>query len=166
MQETRFSLPPTSGPAFIDKSADLALAVKRIMDSKTFDNGTICASEQSFYSFLNATQSGWMWREHDRVPSFNCNFRFEEYSRGRVKVRDLVSAAKEAQAELAEKSQEEVDRIVKSIADAGVRNAARLAVMANEDTGFGIVEDKVVKNVFGSYNVYNAIKDMKTIGVI
>ena len=81
-------------------------------------------------------------------------------------VRDLVSAAKEAQAELAEKSQEEVDRIVKSIADAGVRNAARLAVMANEDTGFGIVEDKVVKNVFGSYNVYNAIKDMKTIGVI
>lgn len=81
-------------------------------------------------------------------------------------VRDLVSAAKEAQAELAEKSQEDVDRIVKSIADAGVRNAARLAVMANEDTGFGIVADKVVKNVFGSYNVYNAIKDMKTIGVI
>ena len=81
-------------------------------------------------------------------------------------VRDLVSAAKAAQAELAEKSQEEVDKIVKSIADAGVRNAARLAVMANEDTGFGIVADKVVKNVFGSYNVYQAIKDMKTIGVI
>lgn len=81
-------------------------------------------------------------------------------------VRGLVSAAKEAQAELAEKSQEEVDRIVKSIADAGVRNAARLAAMANEDTGFGIVEDKVVKNVFGSFNVYQAIKDMKTIGVI
>lgn len=38
---------PGNGPAFIDKSADLALAVKRIMDSKTFDNGTICASEQS-----------------------------------------------------------------------------------------------------------------------
>ena len=42
-------------------------------------------------------------------------------------VRGLVSAAKEAQAELAGKTQEEVDRIVKSIADAGVRNAARLA---------------------------------------
>ena len=38
---------PGNGPAFIDKSADLKLAVKRIMDSKTFDNGTICASEQS-----------------------------------------------------------------------------------------------------------------------
>lgn len=81
-------------------------------------------------------------------------------------VRDLVSASKAAQMELAEKNQEEVDKIVKSIADAGVRNAARLAVMANEDTGFGIVEDKVMKNVFGSYNVYEAIKDMKTIGII
>ena len=36
-----------NGPAFIDKSADVKLAVKRILDSKTFDNGTICASEQS-----------------------------------------------------------------------------------------------------------------------
>ena len=58
---------------------------------------------------------------------------------GQIRQRPL-QVPKEAQAELAEKSQEEVDRIVKSIADAGVRNAARLAVMANEDTGFGIVE--------------------------
>ncbi|MGL5353405.1 MAG: acetaldehyde dehydrogenase (acetylating) [Clostridium sp.] len=36
-----------NGPAFIDKSANVKLAVKRILDSKTFDNGTICASEQS-----------------------------------------------------------------------------------------------------------------------
>ncbi|MGL5972586.1 MAG: aldehyde dehydrogenase family protein [Oscillospiraceae bacterium] len=38
---------PGNGPAFIEKSADVKLAVKRILDSKTFDNGTICASEQS-----------------------------------------------------------------------------------------------------------------------
>ncbi|MDR1657616.1 MAG: acetaldehyde dehydrogenase (acetylating) [Deltaproteobacteria bacterium] len=38
---------PGNGPAYIEKSADIPLAVKRIMDSKTFDNGTICASEQS-----------------------------------------------------------------------------------------------------------------------
>ncbi|MEG1255500.1 acetaldehyde dehydrogenase (acetylating) [Clostridium sp.] len=38
---------PGNGPAFIEKSADISLAVKRILDSKTFDNGTICASEQS-----------------------------------------------------------------------------------------------------------------------
>lgn len=38
---------PGNGPAFIEKSANVKLAVKRIIDSKTFDNGTICASEQS-----------------------------------------------------------------------------------------------------------------------
>ncbi|MCI1945126.1 acetaldehyde dehydrogenase (acetylating) [Clostridium luticellarii] len=38
---------PGNGPAFIEKSADIPLAVKRIVDSQTFDNGVICASEQS-----------------------------------------------------------------------------------------------------------------------
>jgi acetaldehyde dehydrogenase (acetylating) len=38
---------PGNGPAYIERSADIPLAIKRIMDSKTFDNGTICASEQS-----------------------------------------------------------------------------------------------------------------------
>ena len=81
-------------------------------------------------------------------------------------VRELVGAPKKAQQELAEKSQEEVDRIVRSIANAGVRNARRLAQMAHEDTGFGIVEDKVIKNVFASRGVYEYIKDMKTVGEI
>ena len=38
---------PGNGPAYIERTADIPLAVKRIFDSKTFDNGTICASEQS-----------------------------------------------------------------------------------------------------------------------
>lgn len=81
-------------------------------------------------------------------------------------VRELVGAAKKAQQDLAKLNQGQVDDIVYSIAQAGVRNAKRLAKMANEDTGFGIVEDKVVKNVFGSMGVYEAIRDMKTIGEI
>ena len=81
-------------------------------------------------------------------------------------VRELVEAAKAAQRELAQMSQAQVDRIVRAIADAGVRNARRLAQMANEDTGFGIVDDKVIKNVFASRGVYEHIKDMKTIGEI
>ena len=81
-------------------------------------------------------------------------------------VRDLVEKAKKAQQEFAQKSQEEVDAIVKSVAEAGVRNANRLAKMAHEETGFGIEADKVIKNVFGSRGVYEAIKDMKTIGVL
>lgn len=79
-------------------------------------------------------------------------------------VRELVGTAKKAQQELAEKTQAEVDRIVRSIADAGVRNARRLAQMAHEDTGFGIVDDKVIKNVFASRGVYEYIKDLKAIG--
>lgn len=50
---------PGNGPAYIEKTADLPLAVKRILDSKTFDNGTICASEQSVvcdYSMEEAVQ--------------------------------------------------------------------------------------------------------------
>lgn len=82
------------------------------------------------------------------------------------KVRDLVEKAKAAQQELAQKSQAEVDAIVASIAKAGVRNAERLAQMANEDTGFGKVADKVIKNIFGSQMVYEHIKDMKTIGIL
>ena len=81
-------------------------------------------------------------------------------------VRDLVEKAKKAQQEFAQKSQEEVDAIVKSVAEAGVRNAKGLAKMAHEETGFGIEADKVIKNVFGSRGVYEAIKDMKTIGVL
>ena len=70
------------------------------------------------------------------------------------------------QQELARMDQAQVDRIVRAIADAGVRNARRLAQMANEDTGFGIVDDKVIKNIFASRGVYEHIKDMKTIGEI
>ena len=81
-------------------------------------------------------------------------------------VRDLVERAKTAQEELAQMSQAQVDMIVKSIADAGVRNAKRLAVMANEETGFGIADDKVIKNVFASKFVWDAVKDMKTIGEV
>ncbi len=81
-------------------------------------------------------------------------------------VREIVDKAKKAQLELSSKSQLEVDKIVKFIADAGVRNAKRLAVMANKETGFGVVSDKVVKNVFASRGVYEHIKDMKTIGEI
>ena len=81
-------------------------------------------------------------------------------------VRELVDKAKKAQMELSEKNQMEVDQLVKSIAKAGVRNAERLAMMANKETGFGVVADKVVKNVFASQGVYEHIKDMKTIGEV
>ncbi|RPF48586.1 acetaldehyde dehydrogenase [Hydrogenoanaerobacterium saccharovorans] len=81
-------------------------------------------------------------------------------------VRELIEKAKQAQQELSCKSQAEVDLIVKSIAKAGVRNAQRLAKMAQEETGFGIVADKTIKNIFASRGVYERIKTMRTIGEI
>lgn len=80
--------------------------------------------------------------------------------------RQLIASAKEAQKKFATKSQDEVDHIVKAIADAGVRNAERLGLMAHEETGFGIPEHKTIKNIFASYSVYEAMKDIKTIGEI
>lgn len=79
-------------------------------------------------------------------------------------VRELVEKARIAQEELSKKDQKDVDILVASIAKAGVRNAKRLAVMAQEETGFGVAEDKVIKNVFASRGVYEYIKDMRTIG--
>ncbi|MDR2670199.1 MAG: aldehyde dehydrogenase family protein, partial [Oscillospiraceae bacterium] len=81
-------------------------------------------------------------------------------------VRDLVRGAREAQKQLLEFSQEEIDRIVAAVARAGYDNAVRLGKMAADETGFGRAADKTIKNQFGSMSVYEAIKDIKTVGII
>lgn len=80
--------------------------------------------------------------------------------------RTLAAKAKEAQLEFKHYNQEQVDKIVKAMADAGFKEAERLAKMAHEETGFGKVEDKIIKNQFGTRNVWESIKDLKTVGVI
>lgn len=81
-------------------------------------------------------------------------------------VRDLVAIANEAQAEFKYFNQEQVDKVVKAMADAGYADAERLAKLAHEETGFGKWEDKILKNQFGTKAVYDSIKDLKTVGVI
>lgn len=81
-------------------------------------------------------------------------------------VRNRIEEAKVAQRELAEKTQAEIDAIVLAMTKAGEANARCLAAMACEETGFGRTEDKVIKNQFGSRAVYEAIKDMSTVGII
>lgn len=81
-------------------------------------------------------------------------------------VRSLLKQASEAAEILATFDQQKIDEIVKAMAEASLANAVRLAKMANEETGFGIWQDKVIKNVFGSMGIYDAIKDMRTIGVL
>jgi len=86
--------------------------------------------------------------------------------RSTQEVRDLVKKAKTAQLEFKHYNQSQVDKIIKAMADAGFEASEKLAKMANEETGFGKWEDKVIKNQFGSRDVYNSIKDLKTVGVI
>lgn len=81
-------------------------------------------------------------------------------------VRDLVAKAKAAQEIYRTYSQEEVDEIVKQIAQACAANAERLAKQAVEETGFGVWQDKILKNLLGSSITYDYIKDMKTVGVL
>lgn len=81
-------------------------------------------------------------------------------------VRTLVQRAKEAQAVLKKKNQEGIDKIVKGMADIAYKESDRLAKMAAEETGFGVYEDKIIKNKFASRAVYEDIKNMKTIGII
>ncbi|WP_375751027.1 acetaldehyde dehydrogenase (acetylating) [Vibrio sp. HN007] len=80
--------------------------------------------------------------------------------------RALVHSARSAQNEFALLSQERVDSIIKAIAEAATKKANELAQLAVEETGFGKVEDKTTKNLLASEKLYDAIKDMKTIGVI
>lgn len=80
--------------------------------------------------------------------------------------RALAKTAKEAQLEFKHYSQEQVDKIVKAMADAGYEQAERLAKFAAEESGFGKWQDKVIKNQFGTKNVYESIKDLKSVGVI
>lgn len=81
-------------------------------------------------------------------------------------VRNLLKEAQKAQEVLSTFSQCQIDKIVKAIADASAANAEKLAKMANEETGFGKWQDKVIKNIFGSKGIYEAIKDQKTIGIL
>ena len=81
-------------------------------------------------------------------------------------VRDLIAKAKEAQKVLATYSQDKVDKIIREIATACAGEAERLAKMAVEETGFGVWQDKVLKNLLGSTITYEYCKDMKTVGII
>ena len=81
-------------------------------------------------------------------------------------VRWLVARAVVAQKELARMSQEKVDSICAAIAEACAGQAERLAKMAVEETGFGIWQDKVLKNLLGSTMTWEAVRDMKTVGII
>jgi acetaldehyde dehydrogenase (acetylating) len=83
-----------------------------------------------------------------------------------AEARALARRAKQAWLELAEFSQEKIDAIVDAMAAAATPQAEAFARLAVEETGYGVVEDKIQKNLFSSQKVYNFIRPMKTVGVV
>lgn len=81
-------------------------------------------------------------------------------------VRDIIVKAKAAQKELSSFSQEQIDSIIREIAKDCAAHAETLAKSAVEETGFGVWQDKVLKNLLGSTITYDSCKNMKTVGVI
>lgn len=78
----------------------------------------------------------------------------------------LVAQVKAAQQRFASYSQEQVDEIFRAAALAAADARIPLAKMAAEETGMGVMEDKVIKNQFASEYIYNAYKDEKTCGIL
>jgi acetaldehyde dehydrogenase (acetylating) len=83
-----------------------------------------------------------------------------------AEARALARRAKQAWLELAEFSQERVDAIVDAMAEAATAQAEAFARLAVEETGYGLVADKIRKNLFSSQKVHGFIRPMRTVGVI
>jgi len=81
-------------------------------------------------------------------------------------LKQKIEMVREAQKKYATYTQEQVDEIFRQAAMAATNARIRLAKMATEETGMGIVEDKVIKNHFASEYIYNKYKDEKTCGII
>nr|WP_314447560.1 bifunctional acetaldehyde-CoA/alcohol dehydrogenase [uncultured Lachnoanaerobaculum sp.] len=90
------------------------------------------------------------------------NFIVDNIDNLSIKMKEL----KEAQREFATYSQEQVDKIFYEVAMAANKERFELAKMAVEETGMGVLEDKVIKNHYAAEYIYNAYKDTKTCGVI
>jgi acetaldehyde dehydrogenase/alcohol dehydrogenase len=79
---------------------------------------------------------------------------------------ELVERVQSAQKIFATYSQEQVDRIFRAAALAAADARIPLAKMAAEESGMGVIEDKVIKNHFAAEYIYNKYKDYKTCGIL
>lgn len=78
----------------------------------------------------------------------------------------MVAKGQRALEEFRGFTQEQVDKITEAMTRAGVANERKLAEMAVDETGIGNIEDKVIKNHFGTQVVYDYMKDGRSVGVI
>lgn len=90
----------------------------------------------------------------------------EDDPKDREMIDNLVAKAQEALRQMVDLGQEDVDRIIKAMALAGLDRHMELAKLALEETGRGVYEDKITKNIFATEYVYHDIKAHQTVGVI
>ena len=92
----------------------------------------------------------------------------EEEQEQKVKqmIDELMEKAKIASQEYLKLDQEQVNNIIKAMSMAGLEHHMELAKMAVEETGRGIYEDKITKNMFATEYIYHSIKYEKTVGII
>src|SRR5574340_6462 len=83
-----------------------------------------------------------------------------------AEARELVERAYAAFQQFRQFSQEQVDKIIDAMAAAATSNAEKLARLAVEETTYGVVADKVQKNLFSSQRVYEAVRSLKTVGIV
>lgn len=86
--------------------------------------------------------------------------------RSAAEARELVERAYHAFLQFQNFSQEQVDRVIDAVASAATAAAEKVARLAVEETGYGVVADKVQKNLFSSQRVYQALRGMKTVGIV
>ena len=91
---------------------------------------------------------------------------FDKDLSARQEARSLAKEAETAQRKLAQMSQSQLDAIVEAVAKAFAKEAFTLAELAVRETGFGKVEDKERKNKFASETVAEAVRNMKTVGIL
>jgi len=91
---------------------------------------------------------------------------FDKDLRSIQEARDLVSRAFDAWKVWSKASQAQVDKVCEAMAAVAYNNAGALGIQAHEETGYGVPEHKRLKNEFASKNVWESIKDIKTVGVI
>ena len=89
-----------------------------------------------------------------------------EKNSAQEEVNRLVARALAAQEAFLQMDQEQIDRIVQAMALAGLDKHMLLAKMAVEETGRGVYEDKITKNLFATEYIYHSIKHDKTVGII
>src|SRR5579871_6963768 len=113
--------------------------------------------------------NGFCPRARDRIPEMAVPAPPAQRDRDLTSIaeaRALARRAKQAWLELAEFDQARIDAIVHAMAAAATSQAEAFARLAVDETGYGVVDDKIQKNLFSSQKVYHFIRPMKTVGVV